>query len=131
MGIDVRGLVDAEQGLVNRRIFSDRAIYEQELEKIFARCWLFLCHESQLPHPGDFLSTYMGEDPVLVVRDSTGKIDAFLNICRRGRNRICRADKGNAATLNCAYHCWACSSDGPLTGRPHVQAAYFGQRECG
>ena len=44
MGIDVRDLVDVEQGLVNRRIFIDRAIYEQELEN-FARCWLFLCHE--------------------------------------------------------------------------------------
>ena len=49
----------------------------------------------------------MGADPVLVVRDSTGKINAFLNICRHRGNRICRADMGNAATFICAYHGWA------------------------
>ena len=104
MMTDPRSLVDAERGLVSRRIFIEPEIYEQELAQIFARCWLFLCHESQIPHPGDFFSTYMGEDPVLVVRDSEGQVGAFLNVCHHRGNRLCRTDVGNATTFTCAYH---------------------------
>ena len=82
MATDVRSLVDADKGLLSRRIFIEQDIYEQELEHIFARCWLFLCHESQVRSPGDFFTTYMGEDPVLVWRDTGGEVNAFLNICR-------------------------------------------------
>ena len=127
MTTDVSALVDADKGLVSRRIFIEQDIYEQELERIFARCWLFLCHESQIPEPGDFFSTYMGEDPVLVMRDSGGKVNAFLNVCRHRGNRVCRADAGNAASFTCSYHGWTYGNDGRLTGVPYLQEAYYGQ----
>src|SRR6516225_11917237 len=100
METDTLGLVDAEKGLISRRIFIEPEIYQQELERIFARCWLFLCHESQIPRPGDFFTTYIGEDPVPVVRDSGGKAHAFLNVCSHRGNRLCRADAGNAGAFS-------------------------------
>jgi phenylpropionate dioxygenase-like ring-hydroxylating dioxygenase large terminal subunit len=124
---DVKGLIDADNGLVSRRIYVERDIYEQELEQIFARCWLFLCHESQIPSAGDFLTTYMGEDPVLVTRDTRGRLNAFLNICRHRGNRLCRADAGNAAAFICAYHGWAYANDGRLQAVPNLQDAYYGE----
>ena len=106
MQTDMARLVHSDRGLISRRIFIEPEIYERELEQIFARCWLYLCHDSQIPQLGDFLTTYMGEDPVLVMRGSDGKVRAFLNVCRHRGNRLCRADDGNAASFTCSYHGW-------------------------
>ena len=127
MVLDVKSLVDTDAGLISRRIFIEDAIYQEELERIFARCWLFLCHESQIPEPGDFLTTYMGEDSVLVVRDTAGKIGAFLNVCTHRGNRLCRADNGNAAAFICAYHGWAFGNKGNLQAVPSLNDAYYGE----
>ena len=63
MATDVSRLIDADNGFMDHSVFIDPGIYQQELEQVFARCWLFLCHESFILNPGDFFSTYMGEDP--------------------------------------------------------------------
>ena len=118
-------LVDTQRGFVDRKIFVDRDLYEQELEQIFGRCWLMIGHESQIPKPNDFAANYMGEDPILVTRDSKGKIHAFLNMCRHRGNRICRADAGNAQSFMCTYHGWTFATDGKLVGVPGYKEAYF------
>src|SRR5271165_4939849 len=102
MTTDAGCLVDSAKGLISRRLFIEPEIYERELQQIFARCWLLLCHGSRIARPGDFFTTYMGEDPVLVVRNSDGKVNAFLNVCRHRGNRLCRAESGNAASFICA-----------------------------
>ena len=127
MATDVRGLVDANVGLVDKRIFVEKEIYQEEMEKIFAKCWLFLGHESQIPEPGDFFTTYMGEDPVVVTRDGGGKVHAFLNVCRHRGNRVCRADAGNASSFVCAYHGWTYGTDGKLIAVPSLKEAYYGE----
>src|SRR5438552_1071110 len=103
---DFLGMVDGDRGLVDRQIFSDAEIYEIELERIFARAWNFMCHESQIPNPGDFFLSYIGEDRVIAVRDKDGGLQVLLNTCRHRGNAVCRAEEGHATSLICTYHGW-------------------------
>lgn len=113
-------LVDFERGRIDRRIFWDASIYEQELARVFARSWLFVAHESQIPEPGDFVTTYMAQDGVIVTRGDDRHTHVFLNSCPHRGNRVCFADSGKGRSFTCNYHGWAFGLDGALKRMPKM-----------
>ncbi len=120
----IKRLIDVKTGLISREIFVDEAIYQQEMEQVFARAWLFVGHESQIPTPGDYFVSCMGEESVILTRDSQGQIHVFLNTCRHRGMKVCRYDEGNAAVFTCPYHGWSYGTDGRLVGVPSYKEAY-------
>ncbi|MFC5181349.1 aromatic ring-hydroxylating oxygenase subunit alpha [Actinomadura harenae] len=119
-----RAFVDGERTLVDRAVFSDPALYQQELGRVFARSWLFLAHETQFGRAGDFFTTFMGADPVIVTRQRDGTYRVLLNSCRHRGMRVCRYDSGNAKAFTCPYHGWSYGTDGTLIAVPEERAAY-------
>jgi len=120
-------MVDWERGLITGRIFVDDDIYKQEAEKLFLRAWMFLAHEHQLRDYGDFTTTYIGADPLLVVRQRDGSIKALLNACRHRGMNLCRADGGNAKSFACSFHGWTYDAAGNLISAPNLEGGYHGE----
>ena len=130
----VRALVDTEKGTISREIFVNTDIYQQELERVFARTWLFIGHESQVPNPNDFFISRMGEESVIMTRDRQGEIHVLLNTCMHRGMKVCRYDEGNTPVFSCPYHGWSYSTDGNLVsvpgeliGVPQFATAYHGE----
>ena len=119
-------LVSLERGEIDRRIFADEEIFEQELKLIFGRAWQFLCHETQIPKAGDFFETPIGRDNVLTVRQRDGSIQAMLNTCMHRGNAVCRAEEGNTKAFMCTYHGWSYDLGGKLIGVPDSELFYKG-----
>ncbi len=122
---ELKSMVNLQHGRIDRRIFWEDWIYQLELEKLFAKSWLFVAHESQVKNTGDFITTYMGQDNVIVSRHKDGQIHVFTNSCTHRGNRICFADRGQARQFTCNYHGWAFGTDGALMGM-HEENHYDG-----
>jgi phenylpropionate dioxygenase-like ring-hydroxylating dioxygenase large terminal subunit len=110
--------VDADRGLISREIFVSERIFELELKNLFPRCWLFVGHESQIPEVGDYFVSRMGNDSVILTRDTENQVHVLLNSCRHRGMKVCRYDEGNTTQFTCPFHGWSYSVDGSLVSRP-------------
>jgi len=117
---DIRALVQPDR--VHRRVYTDPAIFELELDRIFGRAWLYVAHESQLKSPGDFLRTPLGRYDAVVTRDAEGRVHVLHNRCTHRGARFCAAERGTAKSFMCPYHGWTFRLDGSLESVPHPQS---------
>ncbi len=115
---ELHKLVSEDGCYVSRRLFADQKLYELEQKHIFSKNWLYLGHESQIPNTGDFVSTYMGETPVIVARGKDMNIHVSVNSCSHRGVPVCRSDSGNAKRFICPYHAWSFTVEGDLAAVP-------------
>ena len=109
-----------EPGLsrVPYRLFCDPEIYALEQQRIFrGSVWNFLCLEIDIPNPGDFKTTFIGETPIVVIRDESGQINALVNRCAHKGALVCLQERGNKKKeMTCVYHSWTYNLQGRLKG---------------
>ena len=87
------------------RLHHDEELYALEMERIFrGPAWSYLCLEAEMPNPGDFRTTWVGDTPVVVSRHKDGSSHAFVNRCSHRGAMIVRTLRGNADRHVCLYH---------------------------
>lgn len=122
-----------DKGYIPLQIFNDPELYAMELEKIFAKSWVFVGHETEIPKQGDFVTRNIGEDPFIVSRGKDGEIKCLFNSCRHRGVKVCQSEKGNTSHFRCPYHGWTYDCSGELTTVPQKERAYrnLDQKEWG
>ena len=100
-------------------VYTDHAIYQRELERIFYRAhWCYVGLDAEIPAPGDFKRTRLGERSVIMVRDAQGEVNVVENRCAHRGVAFCREDFGNREKFVCPYHQWQYDRAGNLKGVP-------------
>src|SRR5262245_49758773 len=107
-----------ESGRVHRRVYTDPELFELEMERIFGSAWLFVGHASQVPKPGDYITTELGRQPVIMCRHRDGSVQVLLNRCSHRGAKVVNERKGHALRLVCCYHGWSYDTDGKLLAVP-------------
>ena len=123
-GTRLLDLIDLDARAVSMRVLIDPEIHQLEMDRVFARAWTGLAHESEIPNPGDFVLRAIGEDGVIVTRDRDGGINVLLNACSHRGMEVCWGDRGNSSSFKCPYHGWSFDNTGKLLGAPYEQKVY-------
>ena len=99
--------------------YTDDAVYKKELDRLFYKGhWSYIGLEAEVPNPGDFKRTVIGERSVVMTRDMEGELHVVENVCAHRGMQFCRERHGNKKELVCPYHQWNYSLKGDLQGVP-------------
>ena len=118
----------------DRALYTDVAVYELEMERIFRSRWLFVDHAARIPRPGDFILREIAGESIIVVRDHEAQVRAFYNVCRHRGSRLCQRSDGHIERFVCPYHAWTYTLDGRLSNArlmpPGFDPASHGLNPC-
>jgi carnitine monooxygenase subunit len=110
--------------------YTDPARFQHERERIFRRAWQYVGLTEDLARPGDFLTTTIGDAPLVIARDEAGDLRAFANVCRHRGSQLVLDERGNRKTLQCHYHAWTYNLDGSLRAAPGMKDEPGFDRAC-
>lgn len=102
-------------------MYEDPELFEEEMQKIFKKTWVWVAHESEFPDKGSFKLSQVGLEPVIVVRDRKGAIHVMVNRCRHRAATVCEVKKGKTSSFQCPYHGWGYGLDGSLRALPYPE----------
>jgi phenylpropionate dioxygenase-like ring-hydroxylating dioxygenase large terminal subunit len=106
---------------VHDRVYTDPQIFEEEIDRIFHRGWVFVGHEGELPERGDYRTRELGRQPVIFVRGDDGVVRVLMNRCTHRGSAVCPYERGNTRRFTCAYHGWTFRNTGGLAAVPHPE----------
>src|ERR1700727_402952 len=101
--------------------YTDPRIAELERLSVFSRTWQLVARSEQVRAPGQFVSTSVAGEPIMVVRGNDGILRAFYNVCRHHAAAVVTQPCGHASLLHCPYHGWNYGLDGSLKGMPEFE----------
>ncbi len=105
-------------------VYTDETIYKREVDRIFhGRTWNYVALEAEIPEAGNFVRSYVGPTPVVVVRGEDGGINVFENRCAHRAAEFCREQRGKVTEFVCPYHQWTYDLEGNLSGVPFRRGA--------
>ncbi len=100
--------------------YTDARLLEVEKEKVFSRTWQLVGREEQVASPGQFFTTTVADEPILVARGSDGRLRALSNVCRHRAGPVASGE-GTCKAFRCGYHGWSYALDGRLIGTPEFE----------
>ncbi|MEN9627784.1 MAG: hypothetical protein RJA10_1011, partial [Pseudomonadota bacterium] len=124
--MDLQRLVEPDR--VHKSVYTDPAIFDAEMERIFERTWVYCGHESQVKAPGDYFAVNIGRQPMIMVRQADRSVQVLYNRCpHRGVQLVGNQSGNTGSAFVCSYHAWSFKLDGSVRAIP-LSKAYDGTR---